>query len=91
MYDTTLPALVLDLRMCSIETAPLPGVSVSSLPDELRTGVCPQQLLAFSRVRLKPYQALHVLAARHLAVRLSPPLWQSSQLLRIKPQRLQAG
>ena len=55
---TTLPAPVLYLRLRSIETAPLSGVSASLLPDELRAGDSLHQLLERLSARLGAEQVL---------------------------------
>lgn len=58
---TALPAPVLYLRLRSIETADLPGVSASLLPDALRSGDSLHQLLERLSARLGPRQVLRVL------------------------------
>ncbi len=55
---TTLPAPVLYLRMRSVETALLPGASISLLPDELRNGDGLNQLLERLSARLGTEQVL---------------------------------
>lgn len=57
----TLAAPALSLRLRSVETADLPGVSASLLPDELRSGDDLQQLLERLSARLGPQQVLRVL------------------------------